>query len=109
MKTNTTRNRAAESLNLPLGWHVDTYPGGSFTFERYDEHGRIVETRNSRDPHETAREIIIASRPVVEPPAEEINLAAPNQQARGFILRPSTEEQIHAHAMVQAFGEHGQG
>jgi hypothetical protein len=89
MKSNTTRNHAAASLNLPQGWHVDTYPGGNFTFERYDEHGRIVETRNTRDPHETAREINIAARPLVTPSTEEINLAAPNQQTRGFILRPS--------------------
>jgi len=58
MRTNETRNTAAESLNLPLGWHVDAYPGGSFSFERYDEHGRIVEMHQSRDPHETAQRLL---------------------------------------------------
>ena len=67
MKTSTTRNLAAESLNLPLGWHVNTFPGGSFTFERYDDHGRIVETVNSRDPHETARVIRAKVVPVTRP------------------------------------------
>jgi hypothetical protein len=88
MKTNMTRNRAAESLSLPPGWHVNAFPGGSFTFERYDDHGIIRETRNSRDPHETAREIRDA-HPCVSFPTEEINLAAGNQQAHGFILRPT--------------------
>lgn len=109
MKTNTTRNRAAESLNLPQGWHVDVYPGGTFVFERYDQHGRVVETRNSRDPQDTAREINTDTRPLVEWPTEDINIAAPNQQARGFILRPSKEEVLHAAAMTEAFGDHGQG
>jgi hypothetical protein len=58
MKTNSTRNSAAESLNLPLGWHVDTYPGGNFTFERYDAHGCIVEAHQSRDPHQTAQRLL---------------------------------------------------
>lgn len=63
MKTSTTRNHAAESLNLPAGWHVNTFPGGTFVFERYDDHGRIVETRTTRNPHETALEILNPSKP----------------------------------------------
>ena len=58
MKTDNTRNIAAESLNLPLGWHVDTYPGGNFTFERYDAHGCIAEIHNTRNPHQTAQRLL---------------------------------------------------
>lgn len=49
----------------------------------------------------------VESRPLVTHPTEDVNLAALNQQAHGFILQPS-EEANHAQAMVQAFGEHGQ-
>jgi hypothetical protein len=45
-----------------------------------------------QDPVQTVRSASrlegIARRPV-EFPTEDVNLAAPNQQARGFVLRPS--------------------
>jgi hypothetical protein len=53
-----TRNRLAASLGLPVGWHVEIYPGPVFNFLRFDGMAIIREKLTTTDPETLAAEIL---------------------------------------------------